>query len=94
MSPLISKPLSGGENLPFLWRGSRFRFAALAKRAEGVSSVRSRCSHVWYSYTTVPGYHLRITLIWTGRPTFSCAAVPNFLNPQTNSPMLGVQLRT
>ena len=31
----------------FLWRGSRFRFAALAKRAEGVSSVRSRCSHVW-----------------------------------------------
>ena len=68
-----------------------FRFTP-AKRAEGVSSVRSRCSHVWYSYTTVPGYHLRITLIWTGRPTFS--AVPNFLNPQTNSPMLGVQLRT
>ena len=70
--------------------------------------MRSRCSHVWYSYTTVPGYHLRIILIWTGRPTFflrrsaesgqggphfSCAAVPNFLNPQTNSPMLGVQLR-
>ena len=52
--------------------------------------MRSRCSHVWYSYTTVPGYHLRIILIWTGRPTFSCAAVPNFLNPQTNSPMLGV----